>query len=309
MSVFSELLAQKPEEIEQIEQKKSASRPLAKPREAVASFPRGNMDDSMMKRPAPVMERPKPIVVPTLRLNLERLARLGMVTPDLKNSRVVEEYRYIKRSLLGATFGAQDGVANSNVIVVTSSHPGEGKTFNAINLALSMAMERDHHVLLIDGDIERAGLSRTLGVARRPGLSNYLLDDRVTPADTIFKVDGVERLRVLPSGPLRHDASELLASSRMKVFVDEMAMRYPDRLVIIDSPPLLASSSARVLAELAGQVIIIVAAEETSMNALDESLKNVPENKPVRLILNKMAVSEKEGEYRYGYFRKELMRR
>ena len=313
MSVFSELLAQKPEEIEQkkviqkkVEQKKPVNRPVAEPRKPVVSPPRRGVVDNRMERPTkPVVERVKPIAVPTLRLNLERLARLGMVTPDLENRRVVEEYRYIKRSLLGATFDAQDRIAKGNVIVVTSSHPGEGKTFNALNLALSVAMERDHHVLLIDGDIERAGLSRTLGVGRRPGLSNYLLDDRVRPADTMFKLGGVERLRVLPSGPLRHDASELLASSRMRAFVDEMAARYPDRLVIIDSPPLLSSSSARVLAELAGQVIIIVAAEETSMSALDESLKNVPENKPVRLILNKTAVSEKDGEYRYGYFRKE----
>ncbi len=258
-----------------------------------------------MGEPGGRVERPRPIAVPTLRLNLERLARLGMVTPGLENSRVVEEYRYIKRSLLGATFGASKEVANSNVIVVTSSHPGEGKTFNAINLALSVAMERDHHVLLIDGDIERAGLSRTLGVARRSGLSNYLLDDRVTLVNTMFKVDGVERLRVLPSGPLRHDASELLASGRMRAFVDEVSARYPDRLVIIDSPPLLASSSARVLAELAGQVIIIVAANETSMSALDESLEHVPEEKPVRLILNKTTLSEKHDEYRYGYYRKE----
>ena len=312
MSVFLELLAQKPEEIEQkaiqqkkVEQKKPMGRPLAEPRKPVMPPPRGGVVNDRMERPKPVVERVKPIAVPTLRLNLERLARLGMVTPDLENRRVVEEYRYIKRSLLGATFDAQDRIAKGNVIVVTSSHPGEGKTFNALNLALSVAMERDHHVLLIDGDIERAGLSRTLGVGRRPGLSNYLLDDRVRPADTMFKLGGVERLRVLPSGPLRHDASELLASSRMRAFVDEMAARYPDRLVIIDSPPLLSSSSARVLAELAGQVIIIVAAEETSMSALDESLKNVPENKPVRLILNKTAVSEKDGEYRYDYFQKE----
>jgi len=294
MNVFAELLAQKPQKKAQ---KKPASRPLAEPREPVAPAPQGE--------PGGRVERPRPIAVPTLRLNLERLARLGMVTPGLENSRVVEEYRYIKRSLLGATFGAHNEAANSNVIVVTSSHSGEGKTFNAINLALSVAMERDHHVLLIDGDIERAGLSRTLGVARRPGLSNYLLDDRVTLVNTMFKVDGVERLRVLPSGPLRHDASELLASGRMKAFVDEVSARYPDRLVIIDSPPLLASSSARVLAELAGQVIIIVAANETSMNALDESLKNVPEEKPVRLILNKTTISEKHDEYRYGYYRKE----
>ena len=294
MNVFAELLARKPRDEAH---EKPASRPLAEPRKMVAPPPMGE--------PGGRVERPRPIAVPTLRLNLERLARLGMVTPGLENSRVVEEYRYIKRSLLGATFGAHIEAANSNVIAVTSSHPGEGKTFNAINLALSVAMERDHHVLLIDGDLERAGLSRTLGVARRRGLSNYLLDDRVTLVNTMFKVDGVERLRVLPSGPLRHDASELLASGRMRAFVDEVSARYPDRLVIIDSPPLLASSSARVLAELAGQVIIIVAANETSMNALDESLKNVPEEKPVRLILNKTTISEKHDEYRYGYYRKE----
>jgi exopolysaccharide/PEP-CTERM locus tyrosine autokinase len=249
-------------------------------------------------------ERPPVISVPTLRLNLERLARLGMVTPGLENTRVVEEYRYIKRPLLVSAFESAQGMKNPNVLVVTSSHPGEGKTFNSINLALSIAMERDHRVLLIDGDIERAGLSKTLGVYKRPGLTNYLLNEDTSLMNTMFKVSGVERLRVLPSGPVRQDAAELLASVRMKEFINEVSTRYADRMVIIDSPPLLASSSAKVLAELSGQVIIIVAADETSMSSLDESIKNVSEDKPVRLILNKTSASRKHDEYQYGYFKK-----
>ncbi len=293
MNVFSELLAQKPQ---------ATDRPAVAKKEPLATIERP-AETRRTPGDAATTKRPQPLAVPTLRLNLERLARLGMVTPGLENTRVVEEYRYIKRSLLAATFGAPSKEKYPNLVVITSSHPGEGKTFNAINLALSVAMERDHHVLLIDGDIERAGLSRTLGVSKRIGLSNYLLDDRVTVASTMFKVNGVERLRVMPSGPLRHDASELLASSRMKAFVEETASRYPDRLVIVDSAPLLASSAARVLAELAGQVIVIVAANDTSMNSLDESLKNIPEEKPVRLILNKTMVSDKDNEYRYGYYK------
>ncbi len=297
MNVFSELLAQKAATTA-----KTAAVSQPKPEKlATIRQPAGPV---AMKSAGPTdtIQRPKPIAVPTLRLNLERLARLGMVTPGLENTRVVEEYRYIKRSLLAATFDRRSDVAHPNVVVITSSLPGEGKTFNAINLALSVAMERDHHVLLVDGDIERAGLSRTFGVSKRAGLSNFLLDDRVTVANTMFKVDGVERLRVLPSGPLRHDAAELLASSRMRAFVEETASRYPDRLVIIDSSPLLASSAAKVLTELAGQVIVIVAANETSMTSLEESLTNIPEEKPVRLILNKTKASDKDNEYRYGYY-------
>ncbi len=293
MSVFSELIAQQPGE--QVPADTDDVNDIM-----------GVTTDRSQRRAQAMRNRaamPQPVSVPTLRLNLERLARLGMVTPGLENARVVEEYRYIKRALLSSVFDAGSDVVHPNVIVVTSSLPGEGKTFNAINLALSVSMERDHHVLLVDGDIERAGLSRTLGVSKRAGLSNYLLDDRNSLMDTMFKVDGVDRLRVLPAGPLRHDASELLACSRMKAFVEETASRYADRLVIIDSSPLLASSAARVLAELAGQVIVIVAADETSMSSVDESLKNIPEDKPVRLILNKTKKSDRDNEYRYGYYK------
>ncbi len=290
MNVFSELIAQQP------------GKPAPAQSDAGNSI-RGRRGIRSAQAVRTQVATPQPISVPTLRLNLERLARLGMVTPGLENARVVEEYRYIKRALLSSVFGGRAEVTHPNVIVVTSSLPGEGKTFNAINLALSVSMERDHHVLLVDADIERAGLSRTLGVSKRRGLSNYLLDDRASLMDTMFKVDGVDRLRVLPAGPLRHDAAELLASSRMKAFIDETASRYPDRLVIIDSSPLLASSAARVLAELAGQVIVIVAADETSMSSVDESLKNIPEEKPVRLILNKTRKSDRHNEYRYGYYK------
>ena len=291
MSVFSELIAQAPTAT--VDARTGAGTTATAP----------YMAASRSHDLPHVVAAPKPVSVPILRLNLERLARLGMVTPGLENTRVVEEYRYIKRSLLSSVVISRDDVACPNVIVVTSSLPGEGKTFNAINLALSVSMERDHHVLLVDGDIERAGLSRTLGVSKRIGLSDYLLDDRISMMNAMFKVDGVDRLRVLPSGPVRHDAAELLASSRMRAFVEETASRYPDRLVIIDSSPLLASSAARVLAELAGQVIVIVAAEETSMSSLDESLKNIPEHKPVRLILNKTHKSGRDNEYRYGYYK------
>ena len=304
MSVFSELISQSP--------KAGPSRPEAKRAEVLARV-EGESNNFDWEKTASEFTEPEPepetksevLAVPTLRLNLERLARLGMVTPDMKNSRVIEEYRYIKRPLLASAFETGSSVDFPNVIVVTSSHSGEGKTFNSINLALSIAMERDHRVLLVDGDIERAGLSKTLGVYRRPGLTNYLLDKKSRLVNTMFKVSGVDRLRVLPSGPVRQDASELLASTRMKSFIEEIATRYPDRIVIIDSPPLLASSSAKVLAELAGQVIVIVAADETSMSSLEESMKNIPQRKPVKLILNKARVSAKNDEYRYGYYRSE----
>lgn len=298
MSVFSELVSRKPGDDSRVEQKQDKE-PLVKVNTPETPDPWISRAEEFSAASVP---RPAQVAVPTLRLNLDRLARLGMVSPGLENSRIVEEYRYIKRPLLNSAFERNDEVALSNVVSVTSSHPAEGKTFNAINLALSIAMERDRQVLLIDGDIERGGLSRTLGVAKRPGLSDLLLSDDKTAAGVMFKVDGVERLRVLPAGPLRQDAAELLASQRMAALIEETANRYPDRMIIVDSPPLLASSSAKVLAEHAGQVIVIVAAGETTTSSLDEAMNLLPEDKPVKLILNKARKTSSNDEYRYGYY-------
>ncbi len=239
----------------------------------------------------------------TVQLNLERLANLGMVTPDYTNDRIIEEYRYIKRPILTSAFDFSDTDPRANVLIVTSSLPGEGKTFNSINLAMSVAMEKNRRVLLVDGDLERAGLSRTLGISSRQGLGDFLARQGAVIDDWIIRVAGVERLSILPAGPTRRDAVELLSSDRMSKLIDELAVRYPDRLIIIDTPPLLSSASAGILSELAGQVILVVAAEETSGLSLEEALTKLPKDKSVRLILNKYQPDPGQDPYMYGYYR------
>jgi exopolysaccharide/PEP-CTERM locus tyrosine autokinase len=236
-------------------------------------------------------------------LDLARLEKSGMVTPNLGNNQIIEEYRYIKRPILATAFDINEETespGNQNVVVVTSTLPGEGKTFSSLNLAMSVAMEKDKTVLLVDADLEQTGLTQLLDLSRKTGLSDYLTNPDLSLDGLMLKSENVPKLTILPSGESRRDAAEILASERMRYLVQELAWRYSDRLIIIDAPPLLASSSASILTHLAGQTIMVVASSETSTDSLDEALTKLDSDQKVRLILNKAQYSWKRGHYSYG---------
>lgn len=238
-------------------------------------------------------------------LDLSRLQKMGMVTPNLGNNQIIEEYRYIKRPLLASAFDSSEesgSSRNKNVIVVTSTLPGEGKTFTSLNLAMSVAMEKDKTVLLVDADMEQTGLTRLLDISRKKGLSDYLTTPDLSLDKLMLKSENVPKLTILPSGQSRRDAAEILASVRMRNLVEDLSSRYSDRLIIIDSPPLLASSSASILTRLGGQTILVVASSQTSSDGLEEALSKLDSEQRVRLILNKAQYSWKRGHYAYGYY-------
>jgi exopolysaccharide/PEP-CTERM locus tyrosine autokinase len=164
--------------------------------------------------------------------------------------------------------------------------PGEGKTFCAINLAMSIAMELDHTVLLVDADVARPSILRTLALPGQRGLMDVLLDDGVDLADVMLRTN-VENLTLLPAGAPSPRATELLASQSMTTLVSELAHRYPDRIIIFDSPPLLLTSEAHVLAQHMGQLVVIVEAERTTQHALRESLRQLEGCQNVNLVYNK----------------------
>ena len=201
---------------------------------------------------------------PRIELNFEKLKHAGMVTPDADRSQIAEEFRHIKRPLLLNAFG--DGAIqapNSNLIMVTSARPSEGKTFTTINLALSIALERDLTVLLVDADVAKPSIARVLNYPGTAGLVDYLADhDR--PLSELILQTSLPKLRILPSGRRHAHSTELLASESMSQLVQELAQRYPDRVVLFDSPPLLATSEAVVLAGLMGQVVMVVEANKTT---------------------------------------------
>ena len=232
-------------------------------------------------------------------INLARLQQMGMVTPDGGRSSAAEDFRIIKRPLLRSALAATSaGAVNGKLIVVTSALPGEGKTWCAVNLALSMAMEKDHRVLLVDADVARPSVLKLLGLAPAPGLMEHLLSERHSLADLILRTN-IANLSLLPAGRPDPHATELLASQAMRALLADIASRYADRIVIFDSPPLLLTSEASVLASQMGQVVMVVESEATTQRDVKEALRRLETCARVELICNKTRAFPGAGYYGY----------
>lgn len=218
-------------------------------------------------------------------LDVHRLRREGLLAPEQFAQRTTDEFRRIKWPVLENAFGRSGAaVPGGNVVAVTSSVPGEGKTFSAVNLAFALALERDCSVLLVDGDIARPRLSRTFGVESRPGLFDALESQDADWRNFTLATD-IPGLAVLPAGRRARHAPELLASKRMEAIVAEAA-QLTGQIVIIDCAPLLATNEAQVLARLVGQLLLVVRANHTRQTVLGEALAMLDRSKPIGLILN-----------------------
>lgn len=231
-----------------------------------------------------------------------RLGAAGFITPDAPRSQLADEFRVIKRPLLTNVQGKSAApVAKANLIMVTSSVPGEGKTFTAINLALSIAMELDSRVLLVDADPSRPAVLDRLGLAPSRGLLDLLTDSKLELSDVLLRTN-VERLTLLPVGTPQSRATELLASDGMNRLLDELSTRYADRIILFDGPPLLPSTESRVLATRVGQVVVVVEADKTPQGTLTQALAMIESCPVVMMTLNKVRRSE-VGSYfsYYGY--------
>ncbi|WP_018076982.1 XrtA-associated tyrosine autokinase [Thiobacillus denitrificans] len=234
-------------------------------------------------------------------INLARLHRMGVVAPDAEKSQIAEEFRIIKRPLIANAFGQGTArVRNGNLIMVTSSLPGEGKSFCAINLAISMAMEMDRTVLLIDADVAKPRVPEYLGIHADKGLLDVLQDKDLKLSDVLIKTD-ISKLTVLPAGRTYKRATELLASAAMTRLVEDIGNRYPDRIILFDSPPLLATSESSVLATHMGQIVMVVEAEKTSQEAVREALRHIQSCEVVGMLLNKTTPTP-GADYYYGYY-------
>lgn len=238
-----------------------------------------------------------------IELDLARMRELGMVTAAGGRTNLLEEFRIIKRPLLKRAFAERGTKENpGNLIMVTSSLPGEGKTYSAINLAMSIAMELDHTVLLVDADVARPSVLRTLGLPAQRGLMDILLDDTLDLSDVMLRTN-VDTLSILPAGTSTPRATELLASSTMTAMVHELAHRYPDRVIIFDSPPLMLTSESRVLASHMGQIVVVVEAQTTTQHAVKEALQQLEGMANVNLLYNKtrdIPGIEETYDYHYG---------
>ncbi|MFP5405035.1 MAG: XrtA-associated tyrosine autokinase [Gammaproteobacteria bacterium] len=276
------------------------------------------MAESAAERAAVVFPRaaPSPLPAPPLtpvppartavepvRIHLESLRTRGMIVPGSPPTATGQEFRVIKRPLLGNAFGRLDRapVQNGKRVMVTSAFPGEGKSFCAVNLAMSMAAERDHGIILIDADVAKPSIPRELGIEVKAGLMDWLIDDRIDLHGLVLPTN-VETLSVLPAGRHHEQATELLASEAMGRLLEQLSVLYPDCIMIFDSPPLLVTTEARVLASYMGQIVMVVEAGKTPRDAVTQAIETIESNEIVGILLNKAQKVETSGYYKgYGY--------
>lgn len=232
-------------------------------------------------------------------IDLDRLSRQGYIVPGAPRSLLSDELRVLKRPLLkNARRDGDLAIPRSNLIQVTSALPGEGKTFTAINLALSLSMEVDHAVLLVDADAIRPTVFSRLGLESDRGLMDVLRDPSLDLSEVMCRTN-VPKLSLLPSGPSPLNSTELIASAAMEHLLDELATRYPDRIVIFDAPPLLAATESRVLASRVGQVIVVVEAGRTRRNLVSEAFATLSNCPVVLPVLNKYSGPPLATSYAY----------
>jgi len=248
----------------------------------------------------PVLQSPEMAISRRVELSLEALSAAGIIRPDAVRSQLADEYRVVKRPLIDNAMGkGAVPIKDGNLIMITSALPGEGKTFTAANLAMSIAMELDNTVMLVDADVARPSLLKVLGLPSARGLLDVLVDESIDLPQVLLRTS-VEKLTILPSGTPHPRATELLASDAMVRLLEDMATRYSDRIIIFDSPPLLVTTEARTLASHMGQVVVVVKAEGTAYADVRHALATI-EACPVKLMLLNQAKTFAQDAYGYGY--------
>lgn len=241
---------------------------------------------------------------PVQEIDRDALKASNFIVPDGPVTGLSEEFRIVKRQLLSyASTSRSSGFDKmANRILICSAQSGEGKTFCAINLALSIAAEQDYNVLLIDADFAKPGASTIFGLNNQPGLMDALSDDRLALGDLIVPTD-IDGFSILPAGNRTNRDTEFLASARTGDVLDRLAEEDPNRIMIFDSPPALAASPASELASHVGQAVMIVRADKTSESSLRDALSLVSRCEKIQLMLNGVkfsATGRSFGSY-YGY--------
>lgn len=242
----------------------------------------------------------------TINIDGEHLTEKGFIYSSNSAHHIQEEFRHIKRKLINNAFGpAAKTLNHSNLIMVSSSNPNEGKTFISINLALSIALEQDKTVLLVDADVLRPSLHRELQFEIKQGLLEYLLDEVPSLSDVIYNTN-VNNLKLIPAGKPHHLTNELLASTKMIALAKELAQRYPDRIVIFDCPPILGVTETPVLSSLVGQAVVVVEESKSKLDDVKRAVSQLDENIAIGFVMNKTIRSKKDvyGYYGYGYGKK-----
>ena len=235
----------------------------------------------------------------SLRIDRNRLRAQSMIIPEEGRTAIAESFRRVKRQILTNLANPKPGAPPQNLVMVTSTFPGEGKTFCSINLAISMALEVDRTVLLVDADATKGNVPEMLGFDADRGLMELLLERQLDLPDVLWKTD-IGKLTILPSGAAHRQSTELLGSEAMRQLLHDMAERYRDRIIVFDAPPLLAASEASAVASLMGQIVVVVEAGKTPETALKVALGRIDVSRVTGLLLNK--TQGPSLEYGYGAY-------
>lgn len=243
----------------------------------------------------------RPELQTSVTLDLERLRDTGYLVPDQVRSEMAEQFRHLKRPLLKnarAEAGAQGH--RGSLIMITSAMSGEGKTFCSVNLAMSMAMEIDTAVILVDADVVRPSVFSRLGIDAKPvGLLDLLNNEELMLEDALVATN-VPKLLLMAAGARSDRSTELLASTAMDRLLARLANEYADHIVIFDAPPLLLTTESSVLASKVGQVLVIVEASKTPRDSIRQAFAAVRNCPVVMSVLNK---GDDPGDGRcYGYY-------
>jgi protein-tyrosine kinase len=255
--------------------------------------------------PSPQVEpssKTSPSTRSPIRIHLEAIKVRGFVTPDGEQSQIGQEFRLIKRPLLINAFGrGAPATKNGKRVMVTSAFPGEGKSFCAINLAISIAAEKDFKVILVDADVARPSIPRELGFESQGGLMDLLIDPNKNVVDYVMPTN-IKNLSILSAGKRHQQATEFLASASMTKLLDDLSRSYPDSILIFDSPPLLVTTESQVLASYMGQIVLVVEAGRTPRETVNEALASIESNDIIGLVLNKSQNISAGSGYQYvGY--------
>jgi len=238
----------------------------------------------------------------SFKINLQRVSGNGHISLSGERRQINEEYREIKRKLLANAFGPlAKTLHNPNIIMVTSSRPSEGKTFTATNLALSIAAEQDKTVLLVDADVLKPNVLNTLGLERRKGLMEYLVGEVDDISEVLYSTN-IDKLKIIPAGRSHHLSTEMLASHKMHETVDEFANRYPDRIVIFDTPPLIGINESAILANFAGQAVVVVEEGKAKLSDVKMSVERLNPDMAIGFVVNKSVHYDTDGSGYYGYY-------
>jgi exopolysaccharide/PEP-CTERM locus tyrosine autokinase len=255
------------------------------------------------RMPPPTFSEPypdPPIPVKQMVIDIASLRANGYLPEEGRDRKFTDHYRRIKRPLIDK---AASGIAGGDprMIMITSALPGDGKTFTSINLAFSMALERDVSVLLMDCDVAKCHISQILGLGSEAGLLDTLGDESLDVESLVIQTN-VRGLSILPAGNRTEASTELLSSNRMRQLVAGLCKRDPRRILLLDSPPLLITNEGRSLVKVAGQVVLVARSGHTPSQALQEAVGLLEAKQAGGIVLNQVPVSPNDSYYGYGAY-------